>query len=76
MTESETTLDPRPCDAYPSPEMTVNEVIRAWPGTVAVFGRHGMDSCCGGGRQVAEVAAAHGVPLDELLGELRDVVPG
>jgi regulator of cell morphogenesis and NO signaling len=52
-------------------EMTVNETIQRFPGTVAVFDAHGIDSCCGGALPVAEAAARHGIPLPELLKALE-----
>lgn len=52
------------------PEMQVNEVIRLFPGTVAVFHRVGIDSCCGGALPVAEAARRHGLELAALLDEL------
>jgi iron-sulfur cluster repair protein YtfE (RIC family) len=52
-------------------ELSVNETIRRYPGTVAVFRLHGIDACCGGPLPVAEAAARHGIDLDALLTELR-----
>jgi regulator of cell morphogenesis and NO signaling len=52
-------------------ELTVNETIQRFPKTVAVFGAHGIDSCCGGALPVAEAAARHGIPLPELLKALE-----
>lgn len=53
------------------PRWTVNETIRRHPGAVAVFGRHGIDSCCGGDLPVAEAAERHGVAVESLLEELE-----
>jgi regulator of cell morphogenesis and NO signaling len=55
-------------------EKTVNDVIRDHPESVAVFSRHGIDSCCGGALPVREAAGHHDVPLDELLEELRGAI--
>jgi regulator of cell morphogenesis and NO signaling len=52
-------------------ELTVNETIQRFPKTVAVFGAHGIDACCGGALPVAEAAARHGIPLPELLKALE-----
>lgn len=52
-------------------ELTVNEVIRQVPAAVAVFKRHGIDSCCGGGLVVREAAARHGIDEATLLAELE-----
>lgn len=58
------------------PARSVNETIREHPGTVAVFGRHGIDSCCGGDLPVTEAARRHAVNLDELLEELERAAAG
>jgi len=58
--------------------LTVNEIIRRWPATVAVFNRFGIDACCGGAVPAAEAAARDGADpealrraLDEVLGAAR-----
>ena len=50
--------------------MTVNEVVRRYPATIAVFNRHGIDTCCGGGVPVAEAAAKEAVDANVLLADL------
>lgn len=52
------------------PDRTVNDVSRAYPATLAVFARHGIDSCCGGALPLAEVARRHHLELPALLAEL------
>ena len=52
-------------------EMTVNEIITEHPETVAVFSRHGIDSCCGGALPLAEVARKHRLDFIALLAELE-----
>jgi iron-sulfur cluster repair protein YtfE (RIC family) len=52
-------------------EMTVNEIITQHPSTVAVFSRHGIDSCCGGALPLAEVARKHRLDFIGLLAELE-----
>ena len=47
------------------------DLAQRGPALLAVIGRHGMDACCGGALTVAQAAAAHRVPLEELLQELR-----
>lgn len=51
--------------------MSVNAMIARHPATVAVFYRYGIDTCCGGVVGVAEAAHRDGIPLDELVAELR-----
>jgi regulator of cell morphogenesis and NO signaling len=52
-------------------QMTVNEIITQHPATVAVFSRHGIDACCGGGLPLAEVARKHRLDFIALLTELE-----
>ena len=54
-------------------DMTVNEIITRHPATVAVFRRHGIDSCCGGGLELGEVARRHKIDFVSLLAELERV---
>lgn len=55
------------------PGATVAEVAAQHPATQAVFARHGLDLCCGGGKTLEFVARAHGIELAALLDELRGV---
>ena len=48
-------------------DLRINEVIRLFPSTVAVFNRLGLDSCCGGNKTIAEAAFAHGLAVQEVL---------
>lgn len=52
-------------------EMTINEIIAQHPETVAVFNRHRIDSCCGGGLPLGEVARKHRLDFIALLAELE-----
>ena len=54
-------------------EMTVNEVVHQHPGTLAVFKRLGIDTCCGGALPLAEVARKHRIDFIALLAELERV---
>ena len=57
-------------------DWTVNEVVAAYPATLRVFGRYGIDACCGGLKPLSEVATAHDLPLDQLLADLtRAIAP-
>ncbi|MDG5497438.1 iron-sulfur cluster repair di-iron protein [Niveispirillum sp. BGYR6] len=42
------------------------------PGATAIFRRHGIDFCCGGGLPLADAAQAHGLDPAGLLRELMD----
>ena len=53
------------------PSTTVGQVVERHPATAPVFGAHGLDLCCGGGKTLEFAARAHGVDLDQLLQELQ-----
>ncbi len=58
-------------------DWTVNDVAATYPATLRVFGRYGIDACCGGLKSLREVAAAHHFSLDQLLGDLEKAIdPG
>jgi iron-sulfur cluster repair protein YtfE (RIC family) len=50
--------------------LTVNQVVRLNPGSLRVFSAHGIDTCCGGEKPLAEVAIRHGLELSGLITEL------
>ena len=52
-------------------EMTVNEIVAEHPETLPVFTRLGIDTCCGGGLPLAEVARRHRFDFIALLTELE-----
>lgn len=54
--------------------MTVNDAIQRYPATVAVFDRHGIDSCCGGSAPVVEAAQRHGIEITALRQELLQAI--
>ena len=51
--------------------MTVNEAIRLYPQTVAVFNAFNIDACCGGAATIEEAARRDGANPEELLAALR-----
>ncbi|MBI5637659.1 MAG: DUF542 domain-containing protein [Nitrospinae bacterium] len=53
--------------------MTINEVIKLHPGTMKVFNKHKVDSCCGGAQSIAAAAAVAGADVRQLLVELNTV---
>ncbi|HYJ80690.1 MAG TPA: DUF542 domain-containing protein [Longimicrobiaceae bacterium] len=56
--------------------LAVNEAIRRFPATVAVFNAFGIDACCGGAAPVAEAAARDGADAAALLRALRVAAEG
>ena len=57
-----------------APDVTVNELIRLYPGTVQVFNECGIDACCGGSVPVREAAARDGADPAALVEALLHVV--
>ncbi len=55
-------------------EVPVNEAIRRFPETVAVFNEFGIDSCCGGAAAIAIAAERDGADLDTLLQRLNTAI--
>jgi iron-sulfur cluster repair protein YtfE (RIC family) len=55
---------------------TVNETIRRFPATVAVFKAFGIDSCCGGPKTITEAATRHGIDAAMLLEILEKAARG
>ena len=53
----------------------VGEIAAALPGATAVFRKHKLDFCCGGGVPLAEAAAARGADLPALAAELAALAP-
>ena len=51
--------------------MSINEIIRKYPNTMAVFNRFNVDSCCGGARSLKSVAEEDKVNLRELIDALE-----
>lgn len=55
---------------------TVNETILRHPLTVRVFGRYGIDACCGGAFAIRVAAERHRLDPDALLAELNAAATG
>lgn len=56
------------------PGMTVAEIAKLYPATLAVLQRHKIDLCCGGIHSLRLVAEKHGFNLDLLLRELNEAL--
>ncbi|MBI4295961.1 MAG: DUF542 domain-containing protein [Chloroflexi bacterium] len=55
-------------------DMVINDVIRRYPTTIAVFNRFRVDSCCGGGQSIDKTATADGVDIESLLKALNEAI--
>ena len=56
-------------------DMIVREVADRWPQTVAVFGNHKVDFCCGGAHSIEQTARARGCEdIDALIADLNRAI--
>ena len=54
-----------------STETTVGELAAEHPLATRIFGRHGIDYCCGGGRPLEDVCQEKGLDTEAVLEEIR-----
>lgn len=57
-------------------DRTIGEIAATLPGATAIFRRHKLDFCCGGGIPLAEAAAKRAAPLNEIETALAALAPG
>lgn len=55
-------------------EMIVNDVIKKYPKTLAVFGKFKIDSCCGGGVSIEASGKRDGADVDAMVAELNRII--
>jgi hypothetical protein len=56
-------------------DMIVREVADRWPQTVAVFGNHKVDFCCGGAHSIEQTARARDCQdIDALVADLNRAI--
>ena len=54
-----------------SPDMSVNDTLRRFPATVAVFNAFCIDACCGGAARLDQAAERDGADPARLLEALN-----
>ncbi|MEW6034526.1 MAG: DUF542 domain-containing protein [Chloroflexota bacterium] len=52
----------------------INDVIKRYPQTIAVFNEYRVDSCCGGGQSIEKTTTRDGVDVAALLRALNEAV--
>ena len=57
------------------PSLTINEIIRRYPTTIAVLNAFGVDTCCGGGEPLVAVARRDALDLDVIVAALNLAIP-
>ena len=55
-----------------SKDMVINDVIKKYPKTIAVFNAFRVDACCGGAQSIEATATADGVDVAALLLALNE----
>lgn len=53
------------------PDATLAAIAERHPGARAVFGKRGLDLCCGGSNTLDVVARANGIEVNTLIAELQ-----
>jgi regulator of cell morphogenesis and NO signaling len=56
-------------------DRTVADIAASLPGATAIFRRHKLDFCCGGGARLADAAGERGASLPEIEAELATLAP-
>ncbi|HWT08063.1 MAG TPA: iron-sulfur cluster repair protein YtfE [Roseomonas sp.] len=56
-------------------DRNIGEIAATLPGATAIFRRHKLDFCCGGGIPLAEAAAKRAAPLGEIEADLAALTP-
>lgn len=58
-----------PATAQPALDgsLTINEIIARWPQSIATLNALGIDTCCGGGEALRDVAAEMGTTEQTLI---------
>lgn len=56
------------------PETTVRELVGHYPAARRVFEEHGIDYCCGGNKSLSAAAEESETDLNELIGEVAEVI--
>lgn len=56
-------------------DRNIGEIAANLPGATAIFRRHKLDFCCGGGIPLAEAAARRAAPLGEIEADLAALTP-
>lgn len=56
------------------PSSIVNETLRLYPATTAVFNEFGIDACCGGAASISGAASRDGADPTKLLKALNGVI--
>lgn len=54
--------------------MLIRDLVERYPEAMPVLATHGLDLCCGGGHVLADALDLHGLPRDEVMAQILDVI--
>lgn len=55
-------------------EMTINQVLKLYPKSIAILNKFNIDTCCGGTRTIEQAVKEDKAELDSLLQALNNPV--
>ncbi|HAS17027.1 MAG TPA: hypothetical protein DCR39_03860 [Nitrospiraceae bacterium] len=55
-------------------DMTINQVLKLYPSSIAVLNKFNLDACCGGNRTLEQAAKEDKAVLEELLSTLNKTI--
>lgn len=55
-------------------DMTINQVLKLYPSSIAVLNKFNLDSCCGGNRTLEQASKEDRAVLEELLSSLNKTI--
>ncbi len=57
-----------------TPKTPVGTIAANAPAAIAIFQKHGIDFCCGGGQPLSKACATRGVDAEAIIAELQEVL--
>lgn len=58
------------------PTLTLNEIVDAFPATLAILGDMGFDTCCGGYKEIGAAAAELNIAWERVVDVLTPILKG
>lgn len=58
------------------PNVTLNQIIETFPGTLKILTDLGFDTCCGGWEEIGAASKRKGIAWDMVTAALEPVVKG
>ena len=58
------------------PDITLNQIVEAYPATLSILSDLGFDTCCGGWEPLGQAAERKGIPWEKVTAALTPLVSG